>query len=70
MGWIDWLPFSDLPEQLKDGRDILFWVDGQALVGQWDRFLDGDDEWYFDWATREGVRLVGATHFAEVNGPT
>lgn len=38
MDHIDWTPIADLPEHLKDGREVLLW-DGEhgAMVGQWTR---------------------------------
>ncbi|WP_017182299.1 hypothetical protein [Sphingobium xenophagum] len=69
MGRIDWIPIADMAERYQDGRELLFWANDEVVIAQWDRFLDGDDEWYSDWATREGMNLVGATHFAEINGP-
>lgn len=69
MGRIDWIPLDDLPERLRDGRDLLFWSNDEVVVAFWDTFLDEQDEEYLDWATREGGHLVGATHFAEINPP-
>lgn len=69
MGRIDWIPIADMPERFKDGRDLLFWADDEVVIAVWDRFLDGEDEYHEDWATREGAHLVGATHFAEINAP-
>lgn len=69
MGRIDWIPLDDLPERLRDGRDLLFWSNDEAVIAFWDTFLDEQDEEYQDWATQEGGHLVGATHFAEINPP-
>lgn len=69
MGRIDWIPLDDLPERLRDGRDLLFWSNDEVVIAFWDTFLDEQDEEYQDWATREGGHLVGATHFAEINPP-
>ncbi|AYO76419.1 hypothetical protein [Sphingobium yanoikuyae] len=69
MGRIDWIPIEDIPDRLKDGRDVLFWSNDEAVIAIWDRFLDGEDDYYEDWATREGGNLIGATHFAEINVP-
>ncbi|CAM8655389.1 hypothetical protein [Sphingobium cupriresistens] len=70
MGHIDWIPLGDVPERLKDSRDVMFWADDELKVAFWDTFLDGDDEEYKDWALREGGHLTGATHFAEINAPS
>ncbi|WP_343546767.1 hypothetical protein [Sphingobium yanoikuyae] len=69
MGRIDWIPMADMPERLKDGHDVLFWSDDESVIALWDRFIDGEDDIYEDWATRKGGHLIGATHFAEVNAP-
>lgn len=69
MGHIDWVPIDDMHDRFKDGRDMLFWSNDEIVVAFWDRFVDGDDDYYEDWATREGNHLAGATHFAEINAP-
>lgn len=64
-----WFPIEDMPTELKDGRDILFWKDGHLAVALWDRFLTGDGNWKYDWATPEGDHFSGAMYFAEINRP-
>jgi hypothetical protein len=69
MGRIDWIPVEDMPDRLKDGRDLLFWTNDEIEIAIWDRFITGEDEYHYGWATREGNHFVGATHFAEINAP-
>ncbi|QNG46162.1 hypothetical protein [Sphingobium yanoikuyae] len=69
MGRIDWIPIAEMPDHLKDGRDLLFWSDDEAVIALWDKFITGEDDYYEGWATREGGNLMGATHFAEINAP-
>lgn len=69
MGRIDWIPIADMAKRYQDGRDLLFWANDQVVIAFWDTWLDEADDEYKDWATREGGHLVGATHFAEINGP-
>jgi hypothetical protein len=63
MGRIEWLPITEVSAPLRDGRDVLLWVDRRATVGYWDRYLDGED-----WATHEQTRPK-PSHFAELNNP-
>lgn len=63
MGHIDWIEIADLPDALKDGREVLLWVShGFPAVYKWrGRF----------WWNMEDVALNMAwpTHFAEINTP-
>lgn len=66
MGSIDWIPIADLPEYLKDGRDVLLWSSGSADVAiWWESGLKGRS----GWITPEGVQLGPVTHFAEIDPP-
>jgi hypothetical protein len=57
---ITWRPISELPDELKDGREVLLWEAGDAIVGQ----FGANDEWMI------GLDVaVVPTHFAEINGP-
>ncbi len=62
---IDWRPLSAVPDDRKDGRDVLLWAAiGQseyAAVGAW-----CDGRWV---DMMFGKDIVGATHFADVEGP-
>jgi len=69
MGSVEWFPIEDMPVELKDGRDLLFWKDGHPAVASWDRFLADNGNWEYDWATLEGDHFGGATYFAEINKP-
>lgn len=69
MGSIDWIPIADLPDYLKDGREVLLWDGDSADVGTWSNTADfghGEPGWS---ETTEGGRLLGITHFAELNVP-
>lgn len=57
---IDWRPLSAVPDDRKDGRDVLLWVGGYAAVCAYD--LDF-------WWDSVGRVVTGATHFADVEGP-
>lgn len=73
---IPWRPITELPDELKDGREVLI-SDGRAVVIA--QQLDGDGEWL---VSAEG-RLVNGntdletvldvsftpTHFAEITPP-
>jgi hypothetical protein len=77
MGNIDWNPIADIPDALKDGREVLLWetnVEGQAEIATWDpagpahmpieRLLTEGV-----WCDRDGATIHGITHFAEINAP-
>jgi hypothetical protein len=75
---IDWKPIAELPDELKDGRDLDLWVNGARAPNC---FWAAGEDWEFDgfvpqWQQRfaEAVdcsfALDGApTHYAEINGP-
>lgn len=71
MGRIDWLPLSDMPDALKDGREVLLWLEeGRAVVADFDM-----DSWWIKedrgpyQAGVTELRPGEATHFAELHGP-
>lgn len=68
MGAIEWLPIADLPDALKDGREVLLWDGSNADVGIWSiqRWWDDGPGWN---ETTEGGPLYHVTHFAEINPP-
>ena len=52
-------PIATIPDDRKDGRDVLLWA-GRPLTGMW------VDEWC---DTVLGQPIVGVTHWADVQGP-
>lgn len=76
MGHIDWIPIAEMPNALRDGRQVLLWqhdVIAGAEVGTWlkgdiwndeDRMAGGRWEALYD-----SGRIDGVTHFAEINPP-
>lgn len=65
MGRIDWLEIADMPEALKDGREVLLSPGSadQVDIGRWGRFLHG-----FGWENRDGTEIF-PTHVAELHPP-
>lgn len=66
---IDWRPIAELPEALKDGREVLVWGDESADVATWQQrahFGQGDPGWQ---DTGVGGELTDITHFAEISPP-
>ncbi len=65
MGNIDWIPIADMPDALKDGREVLFSCDdghgNWRTIGKWDA--------EFGWVDDGGAWIEVATHFAEINAP-
>jgi len=37
---IDWQPIANMPHDRKDGRDMLAWASGRAVVVHWDGETD------------------------------
>jgi hypothetical protein len=35
MGRIEWMPISEIPDDLKNGQEILLWDSGGPVVGKW-----------------------------------
>lgn len=64
MGNIDWLPISELPEEFKDGRDVLLWRGAakRSVVAHWRGDIGA-------WTSIHGGWTVLATHFAEISPP-
>lgn len=66
---IPWHPISQLPDALKDGRELLLW-DGAAVVDTWSargaHFGMGEPGWS---ECHEGSALDGVTHYAEITAP-
>lgn len=76
---IAWRPIAEMPESLKDGREVLLWHDEGppqspgAEVGTWNsdhHWSQDDDEAPGYWeALYECAAIAGVTHFAEINPP-
>lgn len=67
---IAWKPIAELPDELKDGRQVLCWIEGyDAEVLTWGRsFLDGRS--VECWCDKEdGIGHLTVSHFAEINAP-
>lgn len=75
MGIIEWLPIADLPDEFKDGRQVLLWCgESGADVGTWSSDSHWSDEdiqagGYWE-ALYECAKITGVTHFAEITPPT
>lgn len=68
MGSIDWIPAADIPEALKDGREVLLWEADSS--GKPHRFgchtgAFAGGHWYVSGEPRH----VAVTHIAEINRP-
>ena len=64
---IEWRPIRELPDDRKDGRDILLWDDRGGVVATWS---DGG------WGTGHVSEITGdtlivetATYWADINRP-
>lgn len=55
---LDWRGIEAIPDDRKDGRDVLLWI-GAVIVATW---CDG-------WRDAVGRLVHGATHYADVEGP-
>lgn len=62
MGVIEWLPIAEMPDALKDGRDVLVWF-GEAAVAFYD---DVSEQWR---STDYSFAEEQTSHFAEINPP-
>ncbi|WP_443019134.1 helix-turn-helix domain-containing protein [Sphingomonas sp.] len=56
---IPWRPIAELPDALKDGREVLVW-DAWPYVASW----EGGD-----WRIQDWIPVGEPTHFAEINAP-
>lgn len=64
---IEWRPIEQLPDDRKDGRDMLFWDDRGGVVACWSN--GGWETGYASEATGETVMVETATHWADINRP-
>lgn len=55
---IDWHPIATVPDDRKDGRDVLLWI-GSVAVCSW---CDG-------WCDAVGRPVRGASYWADAEGP-
>jgi len=67
---IPWHPIADLPDALKDGRDVLLWDDkrqcGPHHFGFYAGVISpGSDYWLISGSSRR----LEPSHFAEINPP-
>lgn len=60
---ICWRPIAQLPDALKDGREVLLWAGdiGASEIACRNGNL---------WVNRDGATIHSASHFAEINSPT
>jgi hypothetical protein len=70
LAMIAWRPIAELPDELKDGRNVLLW-DGdepagyEVVVASFSDMGGGEGDWRND----EFVQITNPTHFAEINAP-
>lgn len=71
---IEWLPISDLPDAFKDGRQVLIWDDGSAVVCFWRHggspSVTGWDTGYASEMYGDPIMAESVTHFAEITPPS
>lgn len=69
MGHVEWIPIAEMPEEFKDGREVLLWR-GFSAVEKWTSFARRyqDDAWGWS-GGQEADDCAPATHFAEINPP-
>lgn len=67
---IDWQPIAEIPDALKDGRQVLLWAEDitpGAEVGTWEAALPS---WPEGWtALYDHAPITDVTHFAEITPP-
>ena len=65
---IPWQPVEELPDHLKDGREVLVWDGHCADVATWSlpRWMGNEPGWN---DTTEGGPIDGVTHFCEIQPP-
>ncbi|USA40234.1 hypothetical protein NCF86_03500 [Pelagerythrobacter marinus] len=56
---IAWRSIEAVPDDRKDGRDMLLWIRGYPALCSWDGA----------WFDAVGRVVAGATHWADVEGP-
>lgn len=56
---IAWRPIEAVPDDRRDGRDVLLWVGSYPALCSWDGA----------WFDAVGRVVAGATHWADVEGP-
>ncbi len=74
---IDWRPIADIPDALKDGREVLLWevaVEGRAEIAAWSPAGPAHMPPAYQlangvWSDREGYTIRGVTHFADIGSP-
>lgn len=68
MRQLEWLPIRDLPERLKDGRDVLLWNGEslEAVIGVWDCLHGGPMDWY---CRDQGLLVPNVTFYLELTEP-
>jgi hypothetical protein len=56
VGNIDWIPIADIPDALRDGRQVLLWTEDEdkAVASYWLGYWAG---------------MLQPSHFAEINAP-
>ncbi len=64
---IEWRVIDKLPDDRKDGRDLLLWDDRGAVVASWAN--GGWDTGYASKLTEGTVMVETATHWADINRP-
>jgi len=71
---ITWRPIAELPDELKDGREVHLRSDHDFdRVGSWGKFHMRWDGPFsppeFGWMDCDGEHIASPTHFAEINAP-
>lgn len=59
--FIPWQPIASMPEDRKDGRQVLLWADGRAFLAC---YMDEEMGWF-----SEPWSLLEATHWIDVSPP-
>jgi hypothetical protein len=70
---ITWTPIEQLPDELKDGREVLLWLgDDGATVASWVDYSGSyrPEGQFADWNDERGpLGFLTVTHFAEITPP-
>ncbi|MEC3912185.1 hypothetical protein U5A82_17400 [Sphingobium sp. CR2-8] len=73
---IDWRPIAELPDNLKDGREVLLWetvagigaeIASWSPSAMWKPLAVRNKEGV--WCDRAGFTIRGITHYAEIGPP-